>query len=164
MRAMALTAALGLAVAVAATSAAAACGPMTVQSVPGTREVHFVDDDASGAASLGDMRYGVIALQDKDANPVSAEYWLSTLKAVDARGEPTSYEEVQVFVFHDGALFTASGAELASAFGKTETTIVSSGAKRRVVGGTGAYAGARGTMDMTVDGLDFKFRFHLTCK
>jgi hypothetical protein len=105
-----------------------------------------------------------MATDDGPASPVGAEYWLSTVKAVDANGEPTSYEEVQVFVFDDGALFTASSPEPATAFDRTETTIVSTGAKRRVVGGTGAYAGARGTMDIAVNGVDFTFRFDLTCK
>lgn len=145
-------------------SAIAACESISVQSIPDTREAHFVDKDGSGNAGLGDMRNGVLLLQNADGKPIGAEYWLATVDGVDADGKPTSYNEVQVFVFEDGAVFTSNQHKPAASFDQTETTIVPTGAQRQVVGGTGAYGGARGTMETSVDGLDFTFRIDVTCE
>ena len=150
--------------ALSAAGAWADCAPMTVKSIPGTREAHFTDNDASGAASQGDMRNGEIALQTENGTPVGKEYWLATVQAVDAGGKPTTYDEVQVFVLGDGAIFTANALEPAASYEEPETTIVATGSKRRIVGGTGAYAGAHGTMEMTVDGTDFTYRFEVQCQ
>ena len=165
MRRMAIVAAGAALTAIGPAAAATAdCTPLAVQSIAGSREAHFIDQDASGGASLGDTRNGVLSLRDADGKPVGKEYWLATVQAVGADGKPSRFDEVQVFVFDDGALFTSSREEPAASFDNTETTIVPTGMKRRVVGGTGAYAGARGTMDTTVDGVDFTFRFDVTCK
>ncbi len=155
--------AAALAVTLAAGDAAAACDPLAMQSIPGTREAHFVDRDGSGGASLGDTRNGEIALQS-GGKPLGKEYWLATVRAVDAEGKPTDYDEVQVFVFDDGALFTATSLALSTSFETTGTIIVPTGSERQVVGGTGAYAGARGMLKTTVDGVDFTFRFDVTCE
>jgi len=164
VRGMAIVAGCAALATLLSVASVAACGPITVQSIPDTREAHFVDKDGSGGASLGDMRSGVISLQDADGKPVGSEYWLATVDAVDAAGKPSSYDEVQVFVLADGALFTSSKNEPPASFEQPESTIVMTGDRRQVVGGTGAYAGASGTMEATVDGLDFTFRFDVTCE
>jgi len=141
----------------------AACGPLTMTSVPGTREVHFRDQDDSGGITPGDTRTGEMALVNADGSTAGKIHWLATVQATDADGKPTAYDEVQVFTFDDGAVFTVNQHAPAASFEETTTTIVPTGAKRRIVGGTGAYAKARGTMDITVDGVDFTYRFDMAC-
>jgi hypothetical protein len=147
----------------ASSNADAACGPLTVTSVSGTREVHFRDQDGSGGITPGDTRTGEMALVNADGSTAGKIHWLATVQATDADGKPTAYDEVQVFTFDDGAVFTVNRHAPAASFEETTTTIVPTGATRRIVGGTGAYAEASGTMDITVDGLDFTYRFDMTC-
>jgi hypothetical protein len=83
-------------------NAEAACGPLTMTSVPGTREVHFRDQDDSGDITPGDTRTGEMALVNADGSTAGKIHWLATVQATDTEGKPTAYDEVQVFTFDDG--------------------------------------------------------------
>lgn len=140
------------------------CAPMTVQSVPETRDVHFADLDASGGPSRGDKRVGEYGRRTPDGTTVGKIYWAATVNEVDADQKPTGLQADMVLVFDDGALFMTNAKGPAERFANTQATVVPSRADLLVVGGTGAYATASGTATATFDKLDFEFVIDMACE
>lgn len=151
-------------VVLAGASAQADCGPMVLTSIPDTRMVAFADLDGSGGTSPGDKRSGEYALAGADGAPAGKIYWTATPTAVDDAGKATSMESHTVIVLEDGALFGGTVAQPAAAHDDTGPTVMATGHQPVIHGGTGAYAGARGTIAITVDGVDFTYEVDIACE
>jgi hypothetical protein len=146
------------------TVAWAGCGPMTLQSVPGTYQLIFSDLDGSGGPTAGDKRTGENALSDADGTPVGTLYWVNTVRAVAADGTPSASEAEAIFAFQDGAVFVTGLHQPAAVFDREDTTVLAPVSQYRIHSGTGAYAGAGGTVEVTADGTDFAYAFDLVCE
>lgn len=143
--------------------ASAACGPMVLLNVPSTIQLSFADLDESGKPSHGDKRVGEVHLTDGDGNHVGNYYWVATVHAVDSAGETTHMRADTFFVLDDGTIFNSVIHEPAVSLDNLDTTVVPEVTERVITGGTGAYAGAKGTIDVTRDGMQFVFQLNMTC-
>ncbi|WP_421725193.1 hypothetical protein [Bauldia sp.] len=142
-----------------------ACDELTLVSMNDHREVHFVDFDNDGP-SIGDRRIGHRRLVDKDGNVIADRVWTVTVQEVDDAGEPTVTASEAVTLFEDGNIFTR--VDNRDPVNVDDLTTMHSNAQRppqAIIGGTGAYAGATGTLEV-IRGKDnqMTFVFALDCQ
>ncbi|MCP4386455.1 MAG: hypothetical protein GY798_34445 [Hyphomicrobiales bacterium] len=136
----------------AGTGASAECGPIMLESVPGTRQAYFHDHDGSGGPSAGDKRGGHRQVRASDGERTGTAYWINTVRAVGADGVPQAIEVELVLALDDGVLFVTQVHESAvEDYHLPETTTVPPTAHWSIHGGTGAYADASGTVEITFD-------------
>ncbi|MEO1223001.1 MAG: hypothetical protein AAFX92_02150 [Pseudomonadota bacterium] len=164
----ALTLSTTLAVALTSGSALAqahACERLELLSTDDHREVHFVDFDGDGP-SIGDRRLGHRRLVDADGNVRADRMWTVTVHEVDDAGEPTMTASESVTAFPDGNVF--SRIENRDPANVDDHTTPHSSAQRppqEIIGGTGAYAGATGTVEVIRgDDNHMTFIFDLDCR
>lgn len=145
-----------------------ACETFTVYSPAETFSLHFSDLDGDGRASVGDKRVGQSVLTDVDGNKVGTRYVSNTLREVNADGEVGARSIEMVFALEDGTIFVSYDI---SAPPRANFDIAGkSMAPRRVhtmtvVGGTGVFAGARGSLDFEPAGSSTsEYLFHLACQ
>ncbi len=141
------------------------CKPMQLESIPGSREAYFNDLDGSGGPSVGDKRGGTRQLHAGDGTPVGTQYWVNTVSKIGADGTPEAFAVDIIFTFDDGALFVAethppSGEKVET----PESVVIPRSTTWTVHGGTGAYAGASGTLDLTIADGEAEYRFDIGCE
>ena len=141
-----------------------ACERLELLSTNEDREVHFVDFDGDGP-SIGDRRIGHRRLVDQDGTVVADRMWTVTVHEVNDAGEPTVTVSESVTAFPDGAVF--SMIDNRDPANVDDPTTRHSNAQRppqEIIGGTGAYAGATGTVEV-IRGDDnlMTFIFDLDC-
>lgn len=167
--ALTLSTALAITLAIALTAGSAlaqgqACERLELLSTDDDREVHFVDFDGDGP-SIGDRRIGHRRLVDQDGTVVADRMWTVTVHDVNDAGEPTVTTSESVTAFPDGAVF--SMIDNRDPTNVDDPTTRHSNAQRpprEIIGGTGAYAGATGTVEV-IRGDDnlMTFIFDLDC-
>lgn len=158
---------VGSATLASASGSWAACEPFTAPSPWETREMNFGDMDGDGAVSVGDKRVGERALTDADGNEIGKRYWVATVEEVTADGKAQLMSVENTNVFDDGAIFATYGHRDSEVQFDTaeETTLTRRSHTFAIVGGTGAYAGARGTVEFTPDDDgNNEYRFNLSCE
>ncbi|WP_421723363.1 hypothetical protein [Bauldia sp.] len=150
----------------AGAGALAECGPMTLESVPGTREAYFFDHDDSGGPSVGDKRGGHREIRASDGARSGTAYWINTVLAVDAGGAPDALAVELVLALDDGVLFVTQLHDAAvEDYALPEATTVPAEARWSVHGGTGAYAGAAGTVAISFDDAgESSYDLDVTCE
>jgi hypothetical protein len=143
-----------------------ACKPFTAFSPADSREVYFTDVDGDGQVSVGDKRVGRRGLKDTTGNNIGDRYWIITVDKVDRPGTAVRRHQETVNIFEDGIIFASYdiGAPNKATDVTDRISLPQGGNAMTIVGGTGAYAGARGTIAAKVDGNDISFSFDLTCK
>jgi hypothetical protein len=127
------------------------CQPFDAHSSGEFRERHSQDLDGDGALSKGDKRIGHRVLQDAQGNKIGDRYYATTTLVVDANDKEIDRVTETVNVFGEGAIFATkqrvSGKDLPS----------------NIIGGTGIYAGAQGTVTVERDGKANVYHFEVTC-
>jgi hypothetical protein len=147
---------LALAPFVSSGAAVAACeSPMKLMSPPDNREVRFHDRDGDGATSTGDKRLGYRVLTDEAGNSRGEYFFAVHIHKPDdgsGNGETTNHILLDL---DDGAIF-----------GILEQGPVHKGVTNDdkvglhpipaydVIGGLGAYVGAKGTVEFIRDDPD----------
>lgn len=141
-----------------------ACESMTLRGPGDQRTVQFVDLDDDGRLSAGDRRIGQRAIFNEAGNLVAQRVWTITVLTVDDSGKATSTIAENMTVFDDGVIFatflnrmphdTADGGV---------THFPSAGTEHTVLGGTGAFEGAMGTIRTVQEGNDFTYVVSLQC-
>lgn len=148
------------------TGAWAACEPFVVTSPVSGREAGVADGGEPGPGP-GDRPFGRRGLVDANGNAIGTLNWNSHVLAVNGDGVPTEVEVTQLWDFDDGAIFVHGMSvyqsrlkdfEDAPAFDSSDPEITWT-----ILGGTGAYAGASGTISAKADGQDLAFRVDVTC-
>lgn len=141
-----------------------ACTSFSVSGDDRGRSIEFVDTGAEGV-SVGDRRIGRRTLFDADGNEVGFQMWSITVVDV-SEGKPVAYISDQHDLFTDGSLLMhGSGANSrvddTQRVGGTDETAI----ETAIVGGTGVYAGARGTSTRSVgnDGATVTTSHNLLC-
>ena len=156
------TAFLGLDTVAVHSQTSAACTPPTIMSDGSQRTVEYLDfgDDGPGA---GDVRIGRRALVDEAGNSVGYHRWvLMTLDAPAGSDDRAESYGIHVLNLDDGQIYYQFLSEAVRPPQNTGETSV--GAYTGiVVGGTGAYSFARGTVDLSVDGLKSTHAFNIRC-
>ena len=150
------TAVLGLNAVAAHSQTSDACAPFTV-SAGDERSVEYVDHGNEGPGP-GDLRIGRRALVDEAGNTVGYHRWV--LISLDA--PPGSGYGTHVLNLDDGQIHYHILSEVVGPFHNTEQASVGDHTGV-VVGGTGAYSFARGTVDRSFDGLKGTFTINIRC-
>jgi hypothetical protein len=162
LRTLALAASfLGLNAMAAHSQTTDACASFTV-SAGDERSVEYLDQGAEGP-SPGDLRIGRRALVDEAGNPVGHHRWvLMNLDASSGSGESSEYYGSHVLNLNDGQIYYQVLAEVVGPSQNTEQA--STGDYTGVVvGGTGAYSFARGTVERSFDGVKGTFAVEISC-
>jgi hypothetical protein len=143
-----------------------ACEPFTAFSPAESREVYFTDVDRDGQVSVRDKRVGSRGLQDGKGNDIGKRYWIITVDKVGDQGEAVQRHQEAVNVFEGGVIFASYDIDASNRM--TDVTdhisLPQGGNVMTIVGGTGAFAEARGTIVAKVDGDDISLSFDLTCE
>jgi len=142
-----------------------ACSPITLMSPDEHREVHFVDFDGDGV-SVGDRRIGHRRLFDEDGSFVADRMWTVTVHEVSDAGEPTMTVSETVTSFEDGIIFaTIDNREPVDVHDSSRIHSNAQQGLQTIVGGTGAYAGAGGTIEIVVgDDNHLTYVYAPTCQ
>lgn len=142
-----------------------ACDHLKLLSTNDDREVHFVDFDGDGP-SVGDRRIGHRRLVGQDGTVVANRMWTVTVLEVNGAGEPTVTTSESVTAFPDGNVFSMT--DNRDPTNVADETTRHSNAQRppqSIIGGTGAYAGATGTVEVIRgDNNLMTFVFDLECQ
>jgi hypothetical protein len=138
-----------------------ACEPLTLVSDGSARAVTFVDVDGDGAASAGDMRIGRKALADENGNAVGTYHWNTVVhETADSGG--TGFG-ILVFELDGGALY---GQRLTTQQRDADDTSLPRFDQPEagiIQGGTGTYAFARGTFEVTRDENTVTYHIDVRC-
>lgn len=141
-----------------------ACERLELLSTNADREVHFVDFDGDGP-SVGDRRIGHRHLVGQDGTVVADRMWTVTVHEVDDAGEPTVTTSESVTAFPDGTVFSMiDNRDPTNVADETRRHSNAQRPPQAIIGGTGAYAGATGTVEV-IRGDDnlMTFIFDLDC-
>lgn len=139
-----------------------ACEAMTLYSPEDHREAHFVDLGDAGL-SVGDRRIGHRGVFDEAGNRVAERVWSTTVIELNDEGEAALTVVEHMTVFDDGVLFVTFGNRMASDTANPDNTHLPSNTTHSILGGSGAFSGAQGTMDLLREGDDFTYVFNLEC-
>ena len=146
-------------------SAQEACAPFTV----GTNDERIVvaHDSEPEGPSLGDVRLGERVLVDADGTSVGTSRWTITLLDPDHGGDPSHLLVKSYAIFDSGVLISEHIlTQTVDGILTTDLTIAreSEGA---VLGGTGVFANARGTMTLLLQGggpIDLDYLYDISCE
>ena len=144
----------------------AECEPMTVYGPADSRHVEFHDHDASGGASPGDKRFGRRVLRDNDGNEIGAKLHIVEIRETNAEGAATKGTTHFVFMLPQGEIFSVMEVERTRT-DVTDTSQPSLPADLRrvtnIMGGTGIYAGASGTVEYVYEDGDGIYEVKADC-
>lgn len=139
------------------------CEPFSVVSTGDGRTVEYIDHGAPGS-SLGDQRIGVRVLTAEDGSPAGTLHWVLTVMHPQPDGTGTVYLELTFFL-PDGELFTKGIRAVTNAPEDTARQSTDRSAQTAIIGGTGAYAGARGTYEQfsSPNGIGETYVLDISC-
>ncbi|WP_421724252.1 hypothetical protein [Bauldia sp.] len=143
-----------------------ACEPFEASSPVSPREVHFVDRGTDAGVHAGDMRVGERAVTNLDGDRIGSYLFVQTIHAVDEEGHAADRTMQRVFVLDDGVIFTTwhFAEKPRAAADDTTASLIPAGVHAAdIIGGTRAYTGASGTMELEQDDLVMTFRFDIAC-
>ncbi len=135
------------------------CGSFTVFTDETGRVVTFVDHPPDGI-SVGDQRVGVKTVKDADGNSVGELQWISTVRTVGDGQHQTSSEGT--FIFPAGALFVKRLAA-STLVAPDMTDKIAGNGDFIVIGGSGAFQGARGVAVRKASGVEESNAFEIVC-
>ena len=159
MKAMAAVAGL---LGVVSASPVIACEPFVAHGVGESRSVAYVNVGEE-TLSQGDMRLGGRTLTDDQGTPLGAYSWVSTLQ------EPPDENGVGIVAIdlylelEGGQVMTHALTRSAGRFDDLAAVVVQPPVEFAIVGGTGDYAGARGSSRLILSGADTVFVVDLFC-
>lgn len=156
------TAFLGLDTAAPRSQTSGDCKPPTIMSDGSQRAVQYLDFGEEGPGA-GDVRIGRRAVIDEAGNSLGYHRWvLVQLDPAPGSGERSESYGIHVLNLEDGQIYYQFLSEAIRPPHDTGQTSV--GAYTGiVVGGTGAYSFARGTVELSVDGLKSTHAFNIRC-
>lgn len=155
------------ALAVGSAPAFADCQPFEALVSGNASERIFVDIDKSGAPSSGDKRLVAGDLADLDGNPIGVQYVVGNMVEGEESGRLGATVIDHIFVLNDGVIFAAGAQAPPPGVALHDTSKLAFNAgdvvQRAILGGTGAYSGARAGLAMTRTERGLELDFDLTC-
>jgi hypothetical protein len=145
----------------------AACEPFVAYLPVEGRQFEYKDINNDGKISAGDKLIGRDTIFDGDGNEIGRVFLLVDLHRVDSEGIATKWTDNQIFVFKNGGLFgfkEFDGPKL-DVRELTPDRLKKQNLKAttQIIGGTGDYAGASGTLDFTIREGSATNHFNVTC-
>ncbi|MEM7025645.1 MAG: hypothetical protein AAF637_24150 [Pseudomonadota bacterium] len=144
----------------------AACGTLTLSSLAASHEATFNDIDGNGEVSVGDSLIGRRTLSDAAGEPVAELFFVGTVDALDRESGTALRSTKYVYDFSDGTVFGSQDFVLPlEDFRAPPGQALTSHANAvQIIGGTGAYAQARGQVEFILsDRGAGAYRFDFTC-
>lgn len=131
-----------------------------------TATTEFADLDSNSNASTGDKQLGQIHLHNDIGDQMGERSWVVTVLDLNDDGSLESAFAESISSFYDGAIYTVTKIRdmPANSFEDGQLVVEWSELTSPIIGGTGAYAGASGTVTAALgeDGIDY--RFELSCE
>jgi len=147
-------------------AALAACEAFSVDVPAERRQVEYVDMDMNGKISPGDKQVGVDLLYGKDGREFGRLFFVSTFLDVDANGGVEKMTDNHIYSLPDGGIFAYG--EIGGGHpmvGKPATPKAQDfKASVKIIGGTGGYTGALGTVDYAIIGGNATFDVNVRCE
>ena len=142
-----------------------ACEPFTISGPFTTADTAFVDIDGKGNASTGDKQLGQIALLDTTGDRAGERSWVITVLDLNDDGSLQSAFAETISSFHDGAIHTVTQIRdmPANSFEDGQLAVQWSELTSPITGGTGSFAGARGSVTASVGDDAINYSFDLIC-
>jgi len=149
-------------------AALAACEPFVAYLPDEGRQFEYKDINGDGKVSAGDKLIGRDTIFDGNGNQIGRVVLVIDLDKVDSEGVATKWADNQIFVFEGGALFGFKEfdgpkmdiRELTPEALKKQNLK----ATTAMIGGTGEYAGASGTLEFTIKDGSATNHFNISCK
>jgi hypothetical protein len=152
-----------------ANGAALACEEFSANVPIEARQFEYRDISGNGRIDPGDKLVGRDGLYDKDSKEIGRLFVVSTIEEVDDNGIISKWADTQVYALPDGGIFAfdhVSGQKVnvrkhaSGSFKENNTTPTT----LRIIGGTGGYAGAGGTVVFSfTDGVG-EFAVNVSCQ
>ncbi|MEM6462794.1 MAG: hypothetical protein AAF724_12850 [Pseudomonadota bacterium] len=137
------------------------CEPFMVSGPFTTASTEYADLDADGKASTGDKQLGQIQLHNDVGDQMGERSWVMTVLDLNEDGSLKSAFSETISSFYDGAIYTVTKIRdmPANSFEDGQLAIEWSEFTSPILGGTGAYAGVKGTVtaSLTEGGVDYQF-------
>lgn len=146
--------------------ALAECAPFEIYSPADAREAHFLDLDGDEQVSSGDKRAGQRSLFAADGSHIGTLAWVATIFSVDPDGKPGDRVMERAFVLEDGVIFATWEIRVEPVAPLHDTTaqpVPAGEHTARIIGGTGAYAGASGELVFENVNHAIGFQFNISC-
>ncbi|MEM7445244.1 MAG: hypothetical protein AAF414_18130 [Pseudomonadota bacterium] len=138
------------------------CEDFTVYSDGSMRTVTYVDHLPEGT-SIGDQRIGYRSLSESDGNAVGDFRWILTVLEVgESEGDATHTSSTGTITFPEGSIFFVRLASPATDEPAAVDQIIAPN-DLAIIGGSGAFEGARGTIGRDIDGVATTFSFDIEC-
>ena len=138
-----------------------ACTSFVASSDERDRIVEYIDLGATGP-SAGDRRVGRAAVFDSDGKEIGYKVWTITIVEVEG-DKPVAIVGQQQHILTDGSLFSLITAGYQGDYQQEDKPTITD-SEKPVIGGTGAYAGARGTATQKFEGVAETTTFNLICE
>ena len=139
-----------------------ACRPFTLVSDGRQRTVDHLDFGKEGLGP-GDVRMGYRTLSSQLGAPVGHYRWINILlDPPSVSGHRAESLMMDVLALQDGQIHTQSLLEVVRRHDDTDQPHPAD-FTAAVIGGTGAYSGARGTIDATVEDQVLTFAIDISC-
>ncbi|MEX3008659.1 hypothetical protein [Hoeflea sp. TYP-13] len=141
------------------------CESFSVTGPFSTAITEFADIDANGKASTGDKQLGQIRLHNDKDDQMGERSWVMTVLDLADDGSLKSAFTESISSFYDGAIYTVTKVRdmPANSFEDGQLAIEWSEYTSPIIGGTGAYAGARGTVTAVLGDGKIDYSFDLEC-
>lgn len=150
-----LRAALALTLAAAASPSWADCEPFTLTSDPSTRTVRHVD---AGQGGHGDLRIGRRSVF-QDGEPKGEKHWLGMVLGTGPDA-PALFN--RVWRLDDGDIHARQMTGTVGLPSDTSRPSIGDG-EAIILGGSGNYVGAEGTVTIDLDGTSVTYIFDISC-
>jgi len=149
--------------------ALAACESFIANIPIDARHFEYADINGDGKVDPGDMMVGRDTLYDKDGKEIGRLFATVVINEIDDTGRATKFADTQIYSLPGGGFFAFAEVDR----GRVDVRELTSESFKdnnlkpttlRIIGGTGAYAGADGTAVMSfVDGVG-TIEANVSCK
>jgi len=147
-------------------AAVAACEAFSVNVPPDRRQLEYVDIDMDGKISPGDKQVGVNPLYDEDDNEFGRLFFVTKFLEVDDAGGVTKMGDNHIYALPEGGIFAYGEIGGGHIFIAKPETLRQQDfeASVKIIGGTGSYTGAEGTVDFAIIDGNASFDVKVRCK
>ena len=142
-----------------------ACQSFKISAPLSTADTAFADLDRNGDASTGDKQLGQIELYTPSGDQTGERSWVITVLDLNDDGSLQSAFAETISSFNDGAIYTVTKIRdmPSNSFEDGRLAVQWSELTSPITGGTGSFAGARGSVTTSISDAGINYSFDLIC-